>query len=188
MPDSDSDHLHVACPHCEKAFRVSRKHVGLPVACPHCGQASTAREQPARPTPTVRRAVGQHVCPQCQNLFQLDTGTVSGQQVVCPTCAAVVTISPPVPPVSEPPPGPRTTVQVQTESHPTAAGIQIPTEDGTIVTVREPIKSVRKGSRMIQLRQLSPAEKQRRRTRRNIIFWIVGAATLVITATILSRL
>ncbi len=160
----------------------------MSVACPHCGQASTSGDQQTTAPPRAGLTPGRYVCPRCKSLFQLPAGQVSGQ-VACPSCAAVVTVSPPTLQASAPPPSPAAAVQIQTEPPQVSVReIEIPTEDGAVVTVRDPVKTVRKGSRVILLRQLSPAEKHRRRTRRNVVLWVVGAAILVIAATILSRL
>ena len=60
--------------------------------------------------------------------------------------------------------------------------VVIPTEGGGHVALHEPVKTTGKGLNEIELRRLSPEEKQRRRLIRNIVLAVVGIGILVLTA------
>jgi hypothetical protein len=59
--------------------------------------------------------------------------------------------------------------------------VLIPTDKG-LVGVREPVKTIRHRGQEIELRKLTPEEKERRRLTRNAILFTVCLATLVIVA------
>ena len=55
----------------------------------------------------------------------------------------------------------------------------LPTEDGGAVALRDPVKTIGRPGHEIELRQLSPEEKAKRRLTRNII--MVTASLLLLT-------
>jgi len=57
----------------------------------------------------------------------------------------------------------------------------IPAEDGTLVTLREPVKTVGEGDEEIELRSLTPEEKERKRLKKNVIVWGFGLVIIAIT-------
>ena len=57
----------------------------------------------------------------------------------------------------------------------------IPTEDGTFVTVREPLKTVGEGDEEIELRSLTAEERERKKLKKNLIVWGFGLVIIAIT-------
>lgn len=55
----------------------------------------------------------------------------------------------------------------------------LPTEDGQVVALRDPVKTIGRPGQEVELRQLSPEEKTKRRITRNII--MVAASLLLLT-------
>ena len=64
----------------------------------------------------------------------------------------------------------------------------ITAEGGQSFTLQNTAKSVHFGDEKVELSNLAPEEKERRRFRRNLVMWFVGAGILVITATILYKM
>jgi len=64
----------------------------------------------------------------------------------------------------------------------------ITAESGHSFTLQNTAKSVHFGDEKVELSKLAPEEKERRRFRRNLVMWCVGAGILVITATILYKM
>ena len=64
----------------------------------------------------------------------------------------------------------------------------ISAEGGHSFTLQNTAKSVHFGDEKVELSSLTPEEKERRRFRRNLVMWCVGAGILVITATILYKM
>lgn len=65
--------------------------------------------------------------------------------------------------------------------------VVIPTDDGKYVALREPVKTVGKGSQERELRVLTPEEKQKRRFVRNVIVYTIGLVILIVTFALLAR-
>lgn len=66
-------------------------------------------------------------------------------------------------------------------------GVAIPTAGG-VVAVREPTKTVEYDGEEVELRQLTPAEKRRRRLIKNLVMAALGILFLIVTALILVNL
>lgn len=56
----------------------------------------------------------------------------------------------------------------------------IPTEDGTFVTLREPLRTVGEGDEEIELRSLTAEEKERKKLKKNLIVWGFGLVIIAI--------
>jgi hypothetical protein len=68
----------------------------------------------------------------------------------------------------------------------TAEGtVAIPTEDGGFVTVRDSVKTVEFQGEEVEVRRLTPEEKQRRRFIKNIIMAILGTLFLAVVTIVL---
>lgn len=67
----------------------------------------------------------------------------------------------------------------------TPATLAIPTEDGGVVEVEERGKTVAFGGEEVEVRRLSPEEKQRRRFIKNIVMAILGVLLLTIVTMVL---
>ena len=59
------------------------------------------------------------------------------------------------------------------------------TEDGSSVTLREPVKTIGHGDDAQELRQLTSKEKARRRMVKNLVLWSFGALILIVAVLIL---
>jgi hypothetical protein len=57
--------------------------------------------------------------------------------------------------------------------------VAVPTPDGGFVTVTESPTVIGEGDEEIEIRRLTPAEKARRRFRRNLIFWSISILILL---------
>lgn len=66
--------------------------------------------------------------------------------------------------------------------------ILVPTDDGNYIALREPIKTVSKGNREVELRRLSPEEKARRRFKRNLLVAAFGMVFLILTMWVMAYL
>ncbi len=175
----------LVCPHCTQPLGVEERFLGTEVACPHCGQAFIASPPPASPE---MRMFG---CPSCGQAFQV-AWPAQTARVACPSCQMTVRLS------DEPQEAAAMERLPRIITHPPAAeadtekllgeAIELPTEDGGTVTVHESVKTIRKGSRTVVLRKLSPEEKQRRRTIQNIVFFVVGALLLALTVAVLRQI
>ena len=63
----------------------------------------------------------------------------------------------------------------------------LPTEDGKVVPLHDPIKTVGRPGQEIELRQLSPQEKARRRAVRNLIMSVGSIVLLTIVFYVLLK-
>lgn len=85
------------------------------------------------------------------------------------------------------PPGP-----VGDRSQPRSGGpirpIVLPTPDGGVVRLRDPVKMLGSGDDAIELRSRSAEEKEAWRFKKNLIMWVVGLLLLGITIIILMLL
>jgi hypothetical protein len=59
------------------------------------------------------------------------------------------------------------------------------TADGGYVTVDDSVRTVRVMGEEVELRRLTPEEKARRRFRRSVVMWAIGALLLIVTTAIL---
>lgn len=55
------------------------------------------------------------------------------------------------------------------------------TEEGEVVSLHDPVKTVGDGDEQVELHQLTPEERAARRFRKNLIVWTVGILILVAT-------
>jgi hypothetical protein len=62
----------------------------------------------------------------------------------------------------------------------------VPTDDGGVIKLREPVKKIEFGGEEIELHRLTPEEKARRRFFKNIIMAIIGVGLLVSVGAILN--
>ena len=145
-------------------------------------------------------------CPACGGWFAA-TAAMAGASACCPQCAAAFlvprpTATPtPAPPVAATPATPAPEIiaaPVEPTQRPAAteSAEPLPTcavPDNELASAapssdlqfREPVKTVGRGSNAIALRCLTPAEKDARRRRRNIVMLLTGAAILIAIAVLL---
>jgi hypothetical protein len=105
-------------------------------------------------------------CPACGGRSAATVAQV-GAAACCPLCAAAFL-------VPHPASAPSTAPPVQATPAP-AAEMQF----------RDPVKMVGRGPNAIELRRLTPEEKDARRRRRNIVMLLTGAAILIAIAAVL---
>ena len=131
------------------------------------------------------------VCPHCDQLLGVEERFL-GTELMCPHCQQVFRAPPRIAEQAtegpEPPPRIGTGLPKVEVSETEGEFITIPTEDGRSVTIREPVKTVRKGARVVALRTLSPEEKRRRRARKNAVFFVLGVLLLALALAVLQRL
>mgnify|MGYP003345685553 CR=1 FL=1 len=163
----------LGCPHCQGLFQVTQEMEGAEVACPHCQQVVTvpvisdaAPEEvtspppftvPVQPSPQPPAPIQQAPIQQVP-IQQVPIQQVPIQQV--PIQQAPIQQSPQGAPASE---------SIAEKPGKQRETVVIPTEDGDYVAVREPVKTVGKGSEEIELRRLSPEERLQRRLVTNAI-------------------
>lgn len=154
------------------------------VACPACAGWSTA---------TAAMAGEAACCPQCAAAFLVPQPAAAPNQAppvhtapaiavpdVVPTAVAAVAAPAPVEPAQ--------TASVAVEPLPS---FEIPDQvfasqaPDAEMQFREPVKTVGHGPNAIELRRLTPEEKEARRRRRNIIMLLTGAAILIAIAVVL---
>ncbi len=173
---------HLVCPHCAKPLGVEERFLRSELACPHCQQTFLA------PEPWVPE-LRSFACPACGHGFQVAWPSTT-LQIECPTCQQAVRLSTGQDENWGREPPPRIVTKSLPEIEPAelaGEAIDIPTEDGGTVTIREPVKTVRRGAQRVVLRRLSPEEKRRRRAIKNVVFCIVGALLLVVAMMVLQR-
>jgi hypothetical protein len=157
----------VACPACFGALAVGTDLAGLPADCPLCGSGFRV---PPLAMPSSTRPV------------QPPAGTASN---------ATQTHRPA--PGREQPSRPRGTVRQEEPAAAASAatldavsGMQEPQADSGLA-FREPVRTVGSGAGAIVLRQLSPAERAARRTRRNLVMLVGGVSILLTIVLLLGR-
>lgn len=151
------------------------------VACPACGGWSAA---------TVAQVGAAACCPLCSAAFLVPHPAAAPHQ------APPVHASPPaeVPAVSAPAAAQPALVEQTPPASQAAAPLpnfEIPEpvpatpEPATEMQFRDPVKTVGRGPNAIELRRLTPEEKDARRRRRNIVMLLTGAAILIAIAVVL---
>lgn len=144
------------------------------VACPACGGWCAA---------TAAMAGESACCPQCAAAFLVP------RPAATPTPASPVTTTSATPPPEvvaapiEPTPAPPATESA--EPLPTCAAADpalASTAPAADLHFHEPVKTVGRGPHAIELRRLTPAEKDARRRRRNIVMLLTGGAILIAIA------
>jgi hypothetical protein len=147
-------------------------------------------------------------CPGCHGAIAA-TAALAGAAACCPLCAAAFVVPVPEPPAAPVPAAepPSARPAAAERSAPivapvTDAGPSGPVDwtetpdsnlsDGLVsqpepqpepdreMTFREPVRTVGSGANVIELRRLSPEEKDARRRRRNILMLLTGGAILVL--------
>jgi len=172
----------LVCPHCAQPLGVEERFLGSELACPHCQRTFLAPEAKVR-------ELRSFVCPACGHGFQVPWPSTT-PRIECPTCRQAVRLSTDQDNNWERAPLPSIVVERLPRIEPAelaGEAIDIPTEDGGTVTIREPVKTVRRGAQRIVLRRLSPAEKRRRRAIKNVVFCLVGALLLAAAMMVLRR-
>ena len=144
----------------------------------------------------------QVTCTRCHATMPVPPGIEPASGEVLPPSAAPPDassrheLSPSAPPASGEPPVPgqtaasrsRGAVSPPPSPDESRGQIVVPTEDGERITLHEPVKIVQWGTENRELRQVDPKERSRRRFRRNVIMWCLGASILLLTALVLLRI
>lgn len=147
------------------------------VACPSCGGWSAA---------TAAMAGESACCPQCAAMFLVPRPAMAPTSVPPVTVPAAnappeITASPVEPTPARPAPQPAEPLPTfEMPDH-----VIAPVAPAADLQFREPVKTVGRGPEAIELRRLTPEEKDARRRRRNIVMLMTGAAILVAIAVVL---
>jgi hypothetical protein len=207
-PPATEEAQQLGCPVCGGLFQVTRSLAGRQVSCPHCFTAVLVPEIPAPPamstsggwggpTPEVETAP-RHVADARQAAEQ--SRPVELDELLPPSAPRKPhgetkrekNVEEPLPLAAEKSPITRPAAEAEkttarpapSQQRPEASAAQpvlIPTDDGSYISLREPVKTVAIRGREIELRRLSPEEKERRRFRRNLVVAGVGLLALIIT-------
>ncbi len=206
---------HVACPLCQGTMQVPPL-AAIAAAAPAPPAPPPPPPPPGRnlpPMPVMLMAVS---CPGCGGAFQVPPGT-AGMQLPCPTCQRLVTIPEPsaaagseAPETSAPPAVDAAAAAVEDVSAllppgasaaPGAPGEQValpqaprpilvpPSQspEGNGLALRDRPKILGEGADEIEVKRLSPAEKARRRTIRNVVLFVLGLAGLLAIGIYMAR-
>jgi hypothetical protein len=202
------------CPMCMGQFQVTLDMSGQEVNCPHCQQVVSVPDlrdevlweetppQEADSSPQSKEAVTNEALyppgyapPQAEPslddllppaIMGASASAASVDDPLLPPIAGEV-VAPPSdvpspPPIAE---NERKPLPAPIPSRPKDT-ILIPTEHG-LVGVHEPVKTVMYGGEEVELRQLSPDEKARRRVLRNTVFVVFCLVVLIGVMLVLSR-
>ena len=169
------------CPRCCSPFAVEEHALGRPVACPHCQAKiqipSPGAIQSAADAEPIERADDSLI--EKNRGLSADVGEVFGNKAGTP---------PPIGPVASREgdttrdallPDPMAPLVSDSPSLPlplTRAEAELPTAE---ILVEDRPKTIVYKGKLIELRRLSPEEKQRRRVRRRIILLVTGALVLI---------
>ena len=161
--------LAVACPTCFGAVAVGAELFGLAADCPLCGQGF---------------------------LVPMKAAAVSAAPQAAPSASsAASSAAPAAPAASSATPsaehaGPLAGASVPDGTlaeHATAAEDAAVAPDLVPMRFRDPVVTVGSGENVVELRRLSPEEKARRRTRRNVIMLLTGLSILMAIVLTLGR-
>jgi hypothetical protein len=195
--------LAVACPTCFGAVAVGAELFGLAADCPLCGQgflvpmkaaavsaAPLAASSAASPSPTdatgpVKPAARDPAADGFGRTAATGSVTESVENPAAapsPAAAAIV--------ASAEHAGPRAGASVldgTRAEHATSAEDAAVAPDLVPMRFRDPVVTVGSGENVVELRRLSPEEKARRRTRRNVIMLLTGLSILMAIVLTLGR-
>lgn len=189
MTTSASHHrlFAVACPACGGRSAATAGMAGQPACCPQCAATFLVPELPASSVPT----------PAPSDLAPVVVDVAPATADLAPVVAAPTPIAATAP--AEPGRGTGGTQSPAEDSPPAAAAFTpVPAADldpasdlpaGVAAEVRfqePPAKVVGRGRHAVELRRLSPEEKEIRRRRRNILLLLTGAAILIAIALLFS--
>ena len=153
--------LAVACPTCFGAVAVGAKLFGLAADCPLCGQGF---------------------------LVPTKAAAVSAAPQAAPAASSAAPAAPAASSAEHPWPQAGASVPDGTlAEHATAAEDAAVAPDLVPMRFRDPVVTVGSGENVVELRRLSPEEKARRRTRRNVIMLLTGLSILMAIVLTLGR-
>jgi DNA-directed RNA polymerase subunit RPC12/RpoP len=209
-PPAPEEAQQLGCPVCGGVFQVTRDMAGMQVSCPHCSTAVLLPEAPSPPAVGASAAwsdatAGLETPPP---LFQepaaatappiVETTPAAPRPPVDPFSSSVAATKPAekdvedlLPPAAEKPDAPVVEHDAEApradderaarrQAAAPTKPVLIPTEDGAYIALHEPVKKVAAGGREIELRRLSPEEKERRRFRRNLVVAGLGLFLLIV--------
>lgn len=178
----------VACPACGGWCAATAAMAGASACCPQCAAAFLV------PRPTASQTPAPPVAAPATTPVPASTAPpVAAAVAPSPVASAAPTVSPE--------PGPQAAPVVMTSTltstHISSASAELqptfevpdhvhtPAEPAADMQFREPVKMVGRGPNAIELRRLTPEEKDARRRRRNIVILLTGAAILIAIAVVL---
>jgi hypothetical protein len=185
MPDSSAAEtpFAVACPGCHGALAVTNALAGSAVCCPLCACGFLVPD-PRQPQPTA---------PPRKDRERRSRDRATSETSVGPARPAVRDLDiPSDAPVSaatlQAPPAPSAGDQAEAATAADAPAVAAAPADAASYRFREAAPVViGSGADAIELRRLTPEEKQARRIRRNLIMLLSGSAVLIVIALIFGR-
>ena len=155
---------HFCCPHCGEAFAITPDAWGRAVACPLCGRSMRIPAAEAE----VNRSMGPPPPEPAGESAAVSADDSSEQSPELPDPMAPLRVQP----VAD-------AVLGQAENEITESLTGEPEEQHEVVKVEDRPRTIVYKGRTIELRKVSPEEKQRRRWRRRIILWLIGGGVLI---------
>jgi hypothetical protein len=174
----------VACPACGGWSAATAAMVGESACCPQCAAAFRVPQPAVAPSqsPPVTTAstsvVPDVVAPAVAASPRNDPRAVPEPSVVPTALPTTPVVAQPVPVEPAPAAAPLSTFEIPDH-------VLTPPAPDAEMQFREPVKTVGHGPNTIELRRLTPEEKDARRRRRNIIMLLTGAAILIAIAVVL---
>lgn len=156
---------------------------------PHCESFThSARDAAVGMTPSANGRLFVVACPACGG-WSAATDAMAGVAACCPLCAAAFRVPTPPQDAPAPPPAPAPAVAIAVPATPAAdppPTFEVPDHVfAAAAPVAElqfrepPPKTIGHAGQVIELRRLTPEEKDARRRRRNLIILMTGAAILI---------
>ena len=174
----------VACPACGGWSAATAAMVGESACCPQCAAAFRVPQPAAAPkqappvTTAFTTAIPDVVAPAMAASPSDVPRPVPEPRVVPTALPTTPVVAQPVPVEPVPAAAPLSTFEIPDH-------VLAPPAPDTEMQFREPVKTVGHGANAIELRRLTPEEKDARRRRRNIIMLLTGAAILIAIAVVL---
>jgi hypothetical protein len=163
--------LAVACPTCFGAVAVGAELFGLAADCPLCGQGFLV------PTKAAAVSAAPQAAPAASSAASSAAPSAAPSAAASAEHAAEHA-------------GPQAGASVPDGTlaeHATAAEDAAVAPDLVPMRFRDPVVTVGSGENVVELRRLSPEEKARRRTRRNVIMLLTGLSILMAIVLTLGR-
>ena len=156
----------VACPACSGWSAADVAHVGAAVCCPLCAAAFLVPHPAAAPHAVL-------------------PGPAAPVAEIPAVSAPAAAQPAPVEPAPVEQTSPTSAAAAPLPNHEIAEPVPAAPEPAAEMQFRDPVKMVGRGPNSIELRRLTPQEKDARRRRRNIVMLLMGAAILIAIAVVL---
>ena len=156
----------IACPACGGCAAATRAMAGGPANCPRCAAAFLVPRPPVDAHGPAAAPASAASKPESVPGVRAAVETPAEPRPLEPAAGAEMTAGRPVPAAA-----PLPTFEVPDHILP-------PADPAAELQFRPPVKTIGAGPDAIVLRQLSPAEREARRRRRNLVMLVAGGAIL----------